>query len=93
MWASPEEQKASPLAAIFGSPAFLADRSQLSGGGMSMNTEAVRRAQPLLVDQPFSNLDTLEKALQGPQQRFRQRRQQEAEAAEGAWILELCRLR
>ncbi|KAF9910512.1 hypothetical protein EC991_006329 [Linnemannia zychae] len=78
--ASPEEQKASPLAAVFGSSAFLADRSQLSGGGRPINTEAIRRAQPLLLDQLVSNLDTLEKALQGPQEKLRQHGQ-------GGWIL------
>ncbi|KAF8938105.1 hypothetical protein BGZ47_008736 [Haplosporangium gracile] len=85
--ASPEEQKASPLAAVFGNPAFLADRSQLSGGGKPINTEAIRRAQPLLVDQLVSNLDTLEKVLQGPQQTFRQQGQQGTKMAEGGWIL------
>ncbi|KAF9099531.1 hypothetical protein BGX29_007117 [Mortierella sp. GBA35] len=82
--ATAEEQKASPLAAVFGSAAFLADRSQLSGGNKPINTEAIRRAQPLLVDQLVSNLDTLEKALQGPQQAFRQ---QQRQGVEGGWIL------
>lgn len=90
--ASAEEQKASPLAAVFGNPAFLADRSQLSGGGKPINTEAIRRAQPLLMDQLISNLDTLEKALQGPQQAFlgQQGVQQQGatkKVTEGGWIL------
>ncbi|KAK3826169.1 MAG: hypothetical protein J3R72DRAFT_458035 [Linnemannia gamsii] len=85
--ASPEEQKANPLAAVFGSAAFLADRSQLSGGSKPINTEAIRRAQPLLVDQLVSNLDTLESALQGPQEKFHRQGAQGQGAGEGGWIL------
>ncbi|KAG0198619.1 hypothetical protein BGX28_007959 [Mortierella sp. GBA30] len=44
-----EEQKSSPLHAVFGNPTFLADRSRLSGG-RTINIQAIRQAQPFLLD-------------------------------------------
>ncbi|KAF9349239.1 hypothetical protein BGX26_012429 [Mortierella sp. AD094] len=80
--ATPEEQKLSPLHAVFGNKEFLADRSQLSGG-RPINTEAIKQAQPLLLDQLISNLDTLEHALRGPMQALQNR----FPRPEGGWIL------
>ncbi|KAF9320864.1 hypothetical protein BG003_004421 [Podila horticola] len=79
--ATPEEQKASPLHAVFGNKAFLADRSQLSGG-RPLNVEAMRNAQPFLLDQLLANLETLESILQPSQHAF----QQHQNKAEGGWI-------
>ncbi|KAF9426792.1 hypothetical protein BGZ76_002594 [Entomortierella beljakovae] len=79
--ATPEEQKLSPLHAAFGNKEFLADRSKLTGG-KPMNTEAIRKAQPLLLDQLLSDLDTLEGALQGPMQALNR-----FPRPEGGWIL------
>ncbi|KAG0057852.1 hypothetical protein BGZ83_000039 [Gryganskiella cystojenkinii] len=62
--ATAEEQKASPLHAAFGNANFLSDRSQLTGG-RPINTEALKKAQPFLLDQLISNLDTLERTLKG----------------------------
>ncbi|KAG0308696.1 hypothetical protein BGZ98_007167 [Dissophora globulifera] len=81
--ATPEEQKANPLYAAFNSKAFLADRSQLSGG-RPINTAAIRQAQPFLLDQLLANLDTLEATLQGPMQSLQQQR---VPRPEGGWIL------
>ncbi|KAF9334494.1 hypothetical protein BG006_002053 [Podila minutissima] len=80
--ATPEEQKASPLHAVFGSKAFLADRSQLAGG-RPINVEAMRNAQPFLLDQLLANLETLESVLRPSQHAF----QQQQKKAEGGWIL------
>ncbi|KAF9195044.1 hypothetical protein BGZ49_003108, partial [Haplosporangium sp. Z 27] len=81
--ATPEEQKLSPMHAAFGSKEFLADRSQLSGG-RPINTEAIKKAQPFLLDQLISNLDTLEHTLRGPMQALQQNR---FPRPEGGWIL------
>ena len=88
--ATPEEQKASPLHAVFGNAAFLADRSKLSGG-RPINTEAIRKAQPFLLDQLLSNLNTLEQTLQGSMETFQKHQQSPPPPAvrpvEGGWVL------
>lgn len=81
--ATPEEQKSSPLHAVFGSKAFLADRAQLSGG-RPINVEALRSAQPFLLDQLLANLETLESILHPSQHAFQQHQNNKAE---GGWIL------
>ncbi|KAG0364438.1 hypothetical protein BGZ54_007529 [Gamsiella multidivaricata] len=81
--ASVEEQKARPLHAVFGNKAFLADRAQLSGG-RSINAEAIKQAQPYLLDQLLSNLDSLELVLQTPMHSLKQ---QQTPRAEGGWVL------
>ncbi|KFH67559.1 hypothetical protein MVEG_06291 [Podila verticillata NRRL 6337] len=82
--ATPEEQKSSPLHATFGNKAFLADRAQLTGG-RPINVEALRSAQPFLLDQLLANLETLESILHPSQRAFQQ--QQHNNKAEGGWIL------
>ncbi|KAF9278744.1 hypothetical protein BGZ68_008362 [Mortierella alpina] len=83
--ATKEEQKASPLHAVFGNPAFLADRSQLTGG-RPINTDAIRKAQPFLLDQLLANLDSLEKALRGPLARSKSASSVNGQS-EGGWIM------
>ncbi|KAF9924273.1 hypothetical protein FBU30_005717 [Linnemannia zychae] len=88
--ATAEEQKANPFAAKLNEPAFVADRSQLTGSKNGLNVAAIRRAQPLVIDQLISNLDSLEKALEEPQQAFKVRRQQDHKQGallDGGWIL------
>ncbi|KAG0059732.1 hypothetical protein BGZ92_006869, partial [Podila epicladia] len=62
--------------------AFLADRSQLAGG-RPLNVDAMRNAQPFLLDQLLANLETLESVLRPNQYTF----QQQQKKAEGGWIL------
>ncbi|KAF9109656.1 hypothetical protein BGX27_007371, partial [Mortierella sp. AM989] len=81
--ATAEEQKLSPLHAVFGNKEFLADRAQLTGG-RPINTETIKQMQPLLLDQLISNLDTLEYILHGPMQALQQNR---FPRPEGGWIL------
>ncbi|KAF9961960.1 hypothetical protein BGZ72_000583 [Mortierella alpina] len=83
--ATKEEQKASPLHAVFGNPAFLADRSQLTGG-RPINTDAIRKAQPFLLDQLLANLDSLENALRGPLTRSNST-SSATPRSEGRWIM------
>ncbi|KAG0336625.1 hypothetical protein BG004_007962 [Podila humilis] len=79
--ATPEEQKASPVHAAFGNKALLADRAKLFGN-RPLDIQAMRQAQPFLLDQLLANLETLESVLAPHQQAFKQ-----TKSTEGGWIL------